>query len=182
MHILVTAFDSFGNSTTNVSQLVLNKLENNFNEKKIIKKVIPTVFKKENILNLFKEHKFVFLLMLGEDGSRANISLEKVAINYVNARIKDNNGVKLDDQLILKDGNLAYFTKVDLIKLINDINSKNFNLSLSAGSYVCNYSYYLALNHVEKNELPINVLFVHLPKIDDINSLVDDVSNLIKNL
>lgn len=40
-------------------------------------------------------------------------------------------------------------------------------ISQDAGAYLCNYSYRHALERVEERGLPTNVLFVHLPALED---------------
>ena len=58
----------------------------------------------------------------------------------------------------------------------NDIKSlleKKYNVILSknAGNYLCNNIYYNGLKYIRENNLKSKMLFIHIPKIDNINNI-----------
>lgn len=58
----------------------------------------------------------------------------------------------------------------------NDIKSlleKKYNVILSknAGNYLCNNIYYNGLKYIKENDLKSKMIFIHIPKIDNINNI-----------
>ncbi|VEU79964.1 pyroglutamyl-peptidase I [Haploplasma axanthum] len=183
MRLLITAFDAFGNEKENISEIVLLSLNDKIHNIELVKHTIKTIFNEDNIKTLINNIKPDYLIMLGEAQNRKTISLEKVAINYVNARIPDNNNFSLKDQLIINNAPLAYFTPFDLQKIKSSIDNQLIEISYTAGTFVCNYTYYIALNHIETSNFKTKGLFIHLPKFGiEKENLVTFVTNIIKNL
>ena len=165
--ILISAFNAFNQSPTNTSEDVLNQLPNTILDYDVKKVVLNTSFSDaypmlvENI-NTFKPS---LVFMLGEAASRKKISLEKVANNYVDARIPDNDHLSLKQSKILDHAPDAYFTKLN-IEAIDQALSSNYPLeiSYSAGTYACNYLYYTISDHIEQTNSQIKCCFIHVPK------------------
>ena len=68
------------------------------------------------------------------------------------ALIPDNDGVIYDGDFIDNNGENALFTKLNIKKLVRDLNNIQINTTLSsnAGTYVCNRIYYHTLNKLSK--------------------------------
>lgn len=163
--IVVTYFEPFGGRSTNASKEVVSLLtEYAIKELPVSWNKVPTFL--DEVLAVDPD----YLFMVGEAGSYQEINVERSAHNISNG--KDNDGVTLNNEPIIKDGNDVLATKFDLSGL-------NYRVNDDAGKYLCNYSYYLALAKA-KNTM---VLFIHLPYINNnLNSLKEDLLNIIKSL
>lgn len=71
-----------------------------------------------------------------------------------------------------------YETKYNYMLLKNKLD-KNFKTIISdnAGTYLCNNIYYNGLKYIEEHNLRINMIFVHIPMIDNISS-IEILSNI----
>ena len=94
MKILVTGFDPFGGATINPAYEAVRHLPDQVYGADIIKIEIPTVFGKDEAVMraAVEEHKPDVVLCVGQAGGRSGITVEKVAINLMEARIPDNEG------------------------------------------------------------------------------------------
>ena len=82
-------------------------------------------------------NKYDIVIMLGE-ANITNITLELVAKNHLDMRIKDNGGNQFRNQPILRDRPLNLRTNLPIDKL----NLEQFDLSEDAGSFFMQYGYY----------------------------------------
>ena len=87
-----------------------------------------------------------------------------VALNMMDARLADNDGIIPDNQPIDKEGEAAFFTNVPIKEILSALNDEGImsKISNSCGLYVCNRLYYEALK-ITKEFPNIVSLFVHLP-------------------
>ena len=144
--ILVTGFDPFDNEKINpaleVIKLLPKKIRNN--EIKILE--IPTVYKKsiEKIDKEIENYNPDCILSIGQAGGRTDISIERVAINIDDFRIKDNEGNQPIDEKIYLDGDNAYFSTLPIKAIQSEITINNIPASISntAGTFVCNHVFY----------------------------------------
>jgi len=106
-------------------------------------------------------------LMLGQANGYAALSVERVAINLCDFRIPDNAGIQPIDEPIVQDGPAAYFSTAPVRAVVDAIRAAGIpaNLSLSAGAYLCNMVYYVALHVCATRRLPTRCLFIHLPSL-----------------
>ena len=161
MTILVTAFDPFDQETTNASQLVLDELKTRV---EIHTQILPTSFHRSYpiLRQAVASYKPDAVIMLGEAKGRPQVSLERIAINWDDARIEDNDGVQLRQTWIEKKGPDGLFTRLPIDRLVTDleVTEVSVGVSNSAGTFVCNHIMYEALYHLPKS-MPVG--FVHLP-------------------
>ena len=151
--IIITYFEPFGGRTTNASKEVVSLLSG------YPTKELPVSWSKiparlDEILN----EKPDYLFLIGEAGSYKEITIERTAHNIANG--KDNEGVNKDNEPIIVGDKEEKTTLFDLYKL-------PYCISDNAGKYLCNYTYYLALSKATYAK----VLFIHLPYIDEANTL-----------
>ena len=102
---------------------------------------------------------------IGLAGDRQTVSLEKVAINLAEARIPDNDGDQLIDQIILSEGDTAYLSNLPLKAIASKIPEAGFPVAISypAGTFVCN-SYLYHLLHLQSTSYPaMRAGFIHVP-------------------
>lgn len=167
MKILVTGFDPFGGQAINPAFEAVKLLPDNIGGAEIVKVEIPTVFGKcaEKVEQAIIEHSPDCVLCVGQAGGRSSITVEKVAINYCDARIADNDGNQPLDCRIKEDGDTAYFATLPVKAMIENCRKNGIpaNLSFTAGTYVCNDVMYRLLYMTSKKYNHIKGGFIHVP-------------------
>ncbi len=167
MKVLVTCFEPFGGESVNPSHLAVNLLADEIGGAKIIKAQLPVVFGKafSKIEELTIEHNPDIILSIGQAGGRAQISIERVAINLREASIPDNDGNSPIDESIEKDGQNAYFATLPIKAMVNAIREQGIPCALSytAGTYVCNDVMYGVLHMCDVKYPHIKAGFIHIP-------------------
>ena len=167
MKVLVTGFDPFGGEKINPAFEAVKLLPDIINNAEIIKVEVPTVFNKSGLAvkQAIKTHQPDIVICVGQAGGRASLSLERVAINLIEARIPDNEGQQPLGQLVKADGPNAYFTSLPLKAMVKKLHDNGLPgyISYTAGTFVCNEIMYSLLYTLDK-EYP-NVLggFIHVP-------------------
>ena len=171
MKILVTAFDPFENEPVNPAFEAVKKLPDKINDNEIIKLEIPTSFKRseEAIKNAIEKHSPDVILSIGQAGGRNEITLEKVAINFLEARIKDNDGYQPSNLPIKEDGENAYFTNLNIKGIVAYLKENKIPAAISytAGTFVCNSVMYNNLYLVNKKYPNIKTGFIHVPYLPE---------------
>lgn len=167
MKVLVTGFDPFDKDTINPAFEAVKRLPNDIKGAEIIKLEIPTSFKRSEIViqEAIEKYNPDVILSVGQAGGRNEITIEKVAINLLEARIEDNDGYKPSDLPIKNDGETAYFTNLNIKGIINHLLDNNIPVSISytAGTFVCNSVMYNNLYLVDKKYHNIKTGFIHVP-------------------
>ncbi|MFS4461048.1 pyroglutamyl-peptidase I [Bdellovibrio sp. HCB2-146] len=170
--ILVTGFEPFGGESINPSQLLLEKLQR---ESLFLDDVqfelLPVSFEKAAVtcLQLLREHAYDHVIQLGQAGGRKTICLERVALNWVESKLQDEEGFSPDGGTISEKAPAAYLNNLDLNKLRDELKNRNHQVtvSLSAGSFVCNYLYFKSQEFVQNQKLATSVLFIHVPYLPE---------------
>ena len=154
MKVLVTGFEPFGGEKINPSFEAVKLLPDSIDGVSIIKRQVPTVFRKsiEELKRLIEEIKPDVVLCVGQAGGRSEISIERVAINIDDANIKDNEGNQPVDEIIFEDGENAYFSNLPIKALVEKIKEAGIpaSISNSAGTFVCNHIMYGLLYLIDK--------------------------------
>lgn len=167
MKILVTGFDPFGGETVNPAYEAVKLLPDTIGGAQIFKLEIPTVFSLSGpaVEEGIKKYQPDVVLCVGQAGGRASISVEKVAINFVDARIPDNNGEQPLDEPLQADGPAAYFATLPVKAMVQHVREAGLPcyLSFTAGTYVCNSIMYNVLYMCEKRYPGIRAGFIHVP-------------------
>jgi len=169
MKILITGFDPFDGEQINPSWEVIQSLPDEMNGHRICKKQIPTVFNKsiDLIIDMIDSIKPDIVIALGQAGGRSSISVERLAINLDDARIKDNEGNQPVDIPVNCDGENAYFSNLPVKAMVHSIHQSGIPaiLSNTAGTFVCNHIMYGILHYIKTRKLPIRGGFIHVPYI-----------------
>lgn len=100
----------------------------------------------------------------GLAGGREGISLERVAINLIDARIPDNAGAQPIDVPVLRGGAAAFFATLPIKASLLALQEAGIpaHLSQTAGTYVCNQVFY-ALLHALRRQRNTRAGFIHVP-------------------
>jgi len=173
MKILVTGFEPFNGGRINPSEQIVHRLKAPEGTI-LIKEILPVEFRKTTIRlqELFREHQPDIVLSVGQAGGRAEIGVERVAINIDN--VKSSNGGKLlpdnagdvpVDEPIEADGAAAYFSTLPIWQMVEAMQKKGIPaaISNSAGTYVCNHVMYENLYQAAVNYPGMKAGFIHVP-------------------
>ncbi|MEZ5462138.1 pyroglutamyl-peptidase I [Dokdonella sp.] len=166
--VLLVGFEPFDTETTNPSMQIARRLDGeSIAGRTVVGGILPVTFVDAPIAlaELIDRRQPELVVALGQAGGRAEISLERVAINLIDARIPDNSGLQPIDKPVLENGPAACFSTLPIKAMKARLDSLGIPcaLSLSAGSFVCNQVFYW-LCHVLGNEYPsVRGGFIHVP-------------------
>ncbi len=173
VRILVTAFEPFGGSDTNISQKVLDAIQAD-----VAKLLLPVSFRRApEVLNeAIGQFQPDVLIAMGQAAEGDKIRLERLAINIMDSAKGDNDGDIPDEEIICSEAPLALKTALPVKQLCADCINAGLptKVSNSAGLYVCNRIYFEVLRHTT------NSLFVHIPKNMDVETAKQTINQLIK--
>lgn len=169
--MLITGFEPFNGDSINPSaELAVSVSKRRGYESLILPVVYEKAFKvlKEHL----EENPTKFVLMLGQAAGRPKISLERVALNFQDSSLPDGEGVlAIEKPIDLSSKHGALLSSLPLRKILDELNSRPgmnvlFEISSSAGTYVCNDLYYRVLQHLGADGSGVDskeALFVHVP-------------------
>ena len=167
MKALVTGFEPFGADAINPSREAVLRLPARLDELTIKTRILPTVFGRtiaalEDALVATRPD---IVLCVGLAGGRAELSLERVAINVDDARIPDNDRQQPIDRPIAAEGPAAYFTGLPVKAAVAALREAGLPaiVSNTAGTFVCNHLFYGLMHLVASRSLPIRGGFLHVP-------------------
>ena len=171
MNILVTGFEPFQNNQENPTQEIVRLLPKGIKGHKIIPIELPVLYN-ESFSRLKTEieiHKPDVVICLGLAAGRKGITPERVAINVNDSTHPDNSGTVYIDEIIIEEGNNAYFSTLPIREMITIMNEKKIDCSISnsAGLYVCNDIMYRLLHYIDENKLNIMAGFIHVPLMSE---------------
>jgi pyroglutamyl-peptidase len=169
MKALVTGFEPFGGDPLNPSFEALALLPAALGDLAIETRVLPCRFG-EAITVL--EHAITtavpdIVLGVGLAGGRAELSLERVAINVDDARIVDNGGRQPVDRPIVPGGPAAYFANLPIKAVVTALRDAGLPaaVSNSAGTFVCNHVFYGLMRLAATRFPSIRAGFLHVPNL-----------------
>ena len=167
--LLVTGFDPFGGDNINPSGELARALHGRrIGAAQVVGSCLPCAFSTAlpALLAALQQHQPRWVLALGLAGSRSAISVERVAINLVDARIPDNAGAQPVDQVVLDSAPAAYFTGLPAKAIVADLLGAGHRaeLSYSAGSFVCNQVFYALMRALAQRPGVVGG-FIHLPPL-----------------
>ena len=171
MKALVTGFEPFGPDAVNPSREAVLRLSSRLGDLTIETRIVPTVFGRaiaaleDAIVTMQPD----IVLGVGLAGGRAELSLERVAINVDDARIPDNDGQQPIDQPIVARGPAAYFTGLPVKRAAAALREAGLPaiVSNTAGTFVCNHIFYGLMHLVASRRLPVRGGFLHVPYLPE---------------
>lgn len=166
--VLLTGFEPFGSSSLNPSQELVASI-GAVPGLEIHSEVLPVVFA-EAVPRILSQVELLapdVVVALGQAEGRSAINLERYAVNLMDARIPDNAGQQIRDQVIAADGPTAYESTLPLREMEAAIVGAGLPaaVSLSAGAFLCNHVFY-ALQHRLK-DTGVRSGFIHLPLLPE---------------
>lgn len=165
--ILLTGFDAFDGETVNPSWEAVRALHGRrVGGHLVVARQLPTEFAASlrQLKAAMRELKPAIVLGVGQAGGRAQLSLERVAINLQDARIPDNAGTQPIDEPVITGGPAAYFSTLPLKVMLAALQAADLpaEISHSAGTYVCNHIAY-AMLHLAAKRRGVRAGFIHIP-------------------
>ncbi len=162
--ILLTGFGPFSDIAINPSEVLVDQLRNHRRSRDDIQTdviILPVDYKKAGvIIESLDFSKYYFVFQFGVAAGRNRISLERVALNWIESSIPDNAGVHESPQKMDESAPEALFNSLPLSGICRDLNQKYNNsveVSFTAGAYLCNYVYFKSLAKTNR------CLFTHIP-------------------
>ena len=167
MKTLLSGFGPFGSVIVNPSARIAEQLGSEGVEgHDLHARVLPVSFARaaETIRLELATHRFDLALLVGVDSKGDRIKLERCARNRAGTAIPDSDGYQPTGS-VLFDGPGVLTSKVDVDSLQAFLEDAGISLLISddAGSYVCNHTYYAALEAIQLHDLPTRCLFIHVP-------------------
>ena len=168
--ILLTGFEPFGGESVNPSWEIARALDGWSCEGRSVRAVqLPCAFG-DTLRTLdaaLAAHRPELVVCLGQAGGRAEISIERVALNVDDARIPDNLGRQPIDAAVVAGGPAAYFSTLPIKAMARDLRDAGIAaaVSNSAGTFVCNHVFYALMHRLAGAPAPARARggFVHVP-------------------
>lgn len=166
--VLLTGFEPFNKATVNPAWEAVRALEGWRGEHfRVEVRQLPCVFGDaiEDIVAMVDELHPDVVIAVGQAGGRAEISVERVAINVDDAAILDNGGQQPVDAPIAPDGPAAYFSTLPIKAIVHALRAQGLNAGVSqtAGTFVCNHVFYGLMHHAAGLGEPVKAGFIHVP-------------------
>ncbi len=171
MQALVTGFEPFDGDRINPSSAALRRLPARLGGLSLATRVLPCVFGEAAaaLEAAIAETAPDLVLAVGLAGGRAELSLERVAINLDDARIADNAGNRPIDRPVVAGGPAAYFATLPIKAAAAALREAGLPaaVSNSAGTFVCNHVFY-RLMHAAATAAPgFRAGFLHVPYLPE---------------
>jgi len=167
MMILVTGFEPFGGEAINPSWEAVRRLNGNTGDVRIERLLTPTTYAESigTVTKAIDRLRPAAVVMVGQAGGRAELSIERVAVNLDDAQAPDNAAVLREDAPIVSQGPTAYLATLSIKQVVAGLCNAGFPAAVSntAGLFVCNHLFYGVLHHIVTHNLDMQAGFVHVP-------------------
>lgn len=177
--ILLTGFEPFGGEKINPSWEAVSRLDGEFfGDFHVHSRQLPCTFSGSCIIlqQFIEEIQPEIILCIGQAGGRSEISLERVAINLIDARIPDNQGSQPLNSKIIAAAPDGYLCNLPLKALSQKIRNAGIpaGISYTAGTFVCNQVFFFTLDYIARNNPALKGGFIHIPylpqQVADLNT------------
>jgi pyroglutamyl-peptidase len=168
--VLLTGFEPFDGQAVNASWLAVQEVRDGWDRpERLITASLPVSFRgaRQALRTQVAEHAPDVVVCVGEAG-RAAVSIERVAVNLIDARIPDNDGSAPVDVPVVAGAPTAFLSglPVKACLLAAQRTGVPVEVSGTAGSYVCNATFY-ALMHLLARQADVAGGFVHVPRVPE---------------
>lgn len=183
--LLLTGYGAFHTHNDNPSEKLCEHMKGQEIEGwEIETKILPVVFSQiPDVLADMDLQSYDVVLFTGLAASRDEVTPEKIALNWLYSPDRaDNSGKTVDvgEPLIpeLPLAQMATFPVEELTDFLN-VEGLKAKLSFSAGSYVCNSTFFHGLCYsLGKNQCA----FIHMPQDVDVKKLASALSSFLVGL
>ena len=170
--VLITGIEPFDGETLNPSWEAVRRLDGTqVAGATLVARQLPCVIGKVVgvLRQAIAETRPDVVICLGQAGGRSDISVERVAINVVDARIPDNEGRQPIDEPVVEGGPAAYFSTLPIKAIVRDLRAAGVPASVSstAGTYNCNTIFYGLAHYIATEQPALRGGFVHVPYLPE---------------
>ena len=168
--ILVTGFEPFDGASVNPSAEVAKTLDGRrLGDAEVRAAVLPVhhLGAAAAVQALLDAHHPAAVVHLGLAAERAQVALERVAINVMDYAIPDNEGWQARDEPCVAGGPAAYLSTLPLRSMLEAMHAAGVPayLSSTAGTYLCNFVMYTTLHVLAETAAARPAGFIHLPRL-----------------
>ncbi len=164
MKWLISCFEPFNGAKTNSSQIVCEKLKAMSWDGQIqFTAPLPVTYSGSwpALKQAIEKSEVDGVLALGQAESRSNLSLECVALNWLDSATADNRGEVITCKPVLEGEPDVIWSNIPWSRIEAD---KSWSRSYSAGTFVCNGLMYHLCHWARSNGKQAG--FLHLPLVD----------------
>lgn len=167
--VLLTGFAPFGGETDNPSWEAVRRLHGErIGGRRVVADCLPVAFgaSLQRLRERLDALRPALVLCVGQAGGRAQLSIERVAINVDDARIADNLGARPIDEPVVAGGPAAYFASLPIkaVRAALHRDAIPAEISQTAGTYVCNHVFYGLMHELHLRGDPrVRGGFIHIP-------------------
>ncbi|WP_136023689.1 pyroglutamyl-peptidase I family protein [Microbacterium sp. K27] len=163
--VLLTGFDPFDGADRNPSADAVNAVAAAYDgPHELMVATLPVAFEASahRLRTLIAAHSPDVVIATGLAAGSSRVAIERIGVNLIDARIPDNDGEQPVDAPSEAGGPAARFSTLPVKRLLQVLTAEGLpaQLSLSAGTYVCNHVLYTAVGAVRPDA---RAGFVHLP-------------------
>lgn len=164
--IVLTGFEPFAGDARNPSSEACALLDGEvIADHRVRSLCLPTAFGAA-ALRLLREiaaTEPALVIATGLAGGRTEVTPERFAMNFADARIPDNRGRQPRERTLIAGAPLAYASTLPITRIVAQLRAAGIPAapSLSAGAYVCNELYFRVRHALEGSKVKAG--FIHLP-------------------
>jgi pyroglutamyl-peptidase len=164
--VLLTGFEPFNKATINPAWEAVRALDGWDGESfRVHALQLPCVFGEaiEVLVDAVGALAPDLVIAVGQAGGRAELTVERVAINVDDASILDNAGAQPVDEPVVAGGPAAYFATLPIKAIVREMRARGLAASVSqtAGTFVCNHVFYGLMHHTAG--MALRAGFIHVP-------------------
>jgi len=181
--ILLTGFGAYGHTAHNPAEAVASALDGKLiGGSEIITRIVPNNFFEciEFVRDAIAELSPDVVVMLGEYGGRATITVERIAQNLNDSTrygLADNSGCALQGRMTVPDGPVACYSTLPIRAMVKAMREAGIpsDISDAPGTFCCNHLMYGVLHHIHSNDLPVRAGWIHLPHLPSVAALPENL-------
>jgi pyroglutamyl-peptidase len=167
MKILLTGFGPFGKVISNPSARLVEHFQSaGLTGHTLTAAVLPVSYRRagEEIARLLTEGTYDLAILMGVANGSEMIRLEIFGRNRSSVRKKDADE-EVTGGTVRCDGPGMLSAGLSTAGIVRKLSAEGIasRISRSAGDYVCNHTYYSALDAIRENKLSTRCLFIHVP-------------------
>ena len=168
--VLVTGFEPFAGRGVNSSWDAVEALSVRWGgPERLVTERLPVSFRRarQQLRTAIAEHAPDLVLCVGEAAGRSRVGLERVAVNLIDARIPDADGSAPVDVPVIAGAPVGFLSTLPVKACLGALEAEGIPAEVSgtAGTYVCNATFY-ALQHLLDARHPgVRGGFVHVPAL-----------------
>ncbi|MFA6237847.1 MAG: hypothetical protein WC635_11005 [Bacteriovorax sp.] len=180
--VLISGFEPFDGDAVNPSAVLLDWLKTKEFNFELHTALLPVSFTYTFpvLQNEIEKFKPTHVVLTGLAKNRIDLTIERIGINWVDARIPDNDGLSLKSKKILEKGEDGLFTTLPIDAMLEAARSVGcpVKVSTTAGEYVCNHVIYSYLARYRN----VPGTFIHIPAAVDHEIFFQGVEAILLNL